>query len=369
MRLIICGDTVPTVTSEPVFKKKDMKALLGDIPKQVFAGADRVLVNLECALTESEGAILKMGPNIKASPSCVWALKDAGITDCALSNNHVLDYGEKGLKDTVAALKRAGIRYTGIGKNEADSRRDHIIEEKGVRVAVIAVAEHEYTYALPDRAGVRPFDEFETMEDISAAADQSDYVVVLYHGGKEQSPYPSPRLRKACRAMARAGADVVICQHSHCIGCMEVYGGAYLLYGQGNFHFIWHSDHLHWQNGLIVQLDLDEDLRFKVIPVMVKTPGVDLAKGDDGKAIMDGFKERSRVMRLKDESQWLKEWRNFCSGVAPNYTKAVSRAFEGHDPVAPGEVFPHYLDCEAHTDVLRELYKSYHKRQDGRLIK
>jgi poly-gamma-glutamate synthesis protein (capsule biosynthesis protein) len=66
-------------------------------------------------LTDSDGAIRKMGPNLKGPPVSARTLRQAGVTDCALANNHVLDFGQQGLKDTVAALGEAGLGLTGIG--------------------------------------------------------------------------------------------------------------------------------------------------------------------------------------------------------------------------------------------------------------
>ena len=115
MRIIVCGDTVPTQISAPYFEKGDVSILFNDI-LPLFKTADRVIVNLECALTDSEGAIKKCGPNLKAAPVCAHTIRNAGVTDCSLSNNHILDFGVEGLNDTIAALKDAGLHYTGVGE-------------------------------------------------------------------------------------------------------------------------------------------------------------------------------------------------------------------------------------------------------------
>lgn len=60
---------------------------------------------------------------------------------------------------------------------------------------------------------------------------------MLYHGGKEYYRYSSPNLQKTCRKMTEKGADLVLCQHSHCIGSYEEYNDSTILYGQGNFIF------------------------------------------------------------------------------------------------------------------------------------
>ena len=226
------------------------------------------------------------------------------------------------------------------------------------RAAIVAVCEHEYSYALRDRYGSNPFDPFDTMEDIALAKEQADYVIVMYHGGKEQCEYPSPRLRKACRAMVRAGADIVLCQHSHCVGCREEYRGGEIVYGQGNFNFVKYIDHPHWHNGLMMDVQLEGDLKVEYIPVVAADEGIELAKGAEREAILSGFAERSAL--LQDEEQWLAAWKAFCESM-PNYIAAVRDAYTD---VPEGEmcrqIFPHYLDCEAHLDVWQTIYKTWH---------
>ena len=198
MRLLIGADLVPTKQTEQFFIEQDEKTLFGEI-SDLIKKADRTIVNLECALTKSENAIKKFGPNLKADPRCADALKAFGITDVVLSNNHVFDFGIEGLQDTLNHLKRVGIAYTGVGENDVLSRKPHIIEQDGKQVGIVNVCEHEYTYALPDRMGANPFDPFTTMQDISALKKEVDFVIVLYHGGKEHYAYPSPHLAKVCR--------------------------------------------------------------------------------------------------------------------------------------------------------------------------
>ena len=65
-----------------------------------------------------------------------------------------------------------------------------IIEKNGEKICFITVCEHEYSYALDDRMGCRPYDEYDTMEDIRNARKDNDRVIVIYHGGKEHCRYP-----------------------------------------------------------------------------------------------------------------------------------------------------------------------------------
>ena len=357
MKLILCGDLVPTAATRPAFDKGDLDTLMGDALSVIKSG-DFALVNLECALTKSDKAIRKLGALLKGEPADAHVIADCGFTHVGLSNNHTLDYGVAGMRDTVAAIEAAGMVPFGFGENDRDSRKTLYLEKDGLRVGVVAVCEHEYTYALRDQFGANPFDPFDTMEDIAEAKKNADRVVVMYHGGKEQSEYPSPRLRKACRAMVRAGADLVLTQHSHCIGCREAYEGGEILYGQGNFNFVDDLDNEQWRSGLIADVSFGDRMSLEYVPVVVTGSGIRLADAAEKEKLLADASRRSAI--LQDEEKWLAEWEKFCYTM-PYYVDAVANAFRDiPEGDKCNQVFPHYLDCEAHMDVWHTIFPSWH---------
>lgn len=348
----ISGDSLAALSSGKAEKVFDKGVL------DLFKTADEVTVNLECAVTESGHEIKKFGPNLKAPFGTGAVLKDAGVTFVSLSNNHIFDFGKEGVKDTIKELDKNGIKYTGYGKNEADSRKDYIIEKDGLKIAVIDVCEHEYSYALENREGARPYDPYDTSDDIVAAKKKADYVIVIYHGGKEMCRYPSPRLLKLCRSMIKHGADVVLCQHSHCVGCYENFEGGHILYGQGNFYFIDNKAYGTekediWCNGLAVVLDVDKSgIKFTLVPVVMKGDMLYLAEGKEKDKILNGLNERSKTLA---DGSYIKGWRAFCDTV-PWYKTAV--------PPENADILGHWIECEAHYDVMRELYKTYNQTNE-----
>ena len=349
MKIAIGGDVCVMQDCCEVFASSDASAAFGDIIP-FFKSMDRVIVNLECAITDKDTAIKKIGPNLKSPFGTGRTLSMAGVTDCALSNNHIFDFGKTGVRDTLAELERFALGVTGFGENDTDARRNMIITDGKVRVAIIAVCEHEYSYALPDRMGARAYDPYDTNDDIAEAKRDADYVIVLYHGGKEHSFYPSPRLHKLCRSMVRHGADVVLCQHSHCIGCYENYEGGHILYGQGNFHFVhdeWIRENPEWGKGLIVSLDLGKKCDIELIPVVVEGKGIRLARDEEKRDILDAMEKRN--ISLKDGT-FKERFTEFCNSVSQVYSFI---------PNDISDMFSHYLDCESHTDVWRELYKTW----------
>ena len=355
MKTLLLGDVSPTVHNAHLFAVQDISALFGDVAS-IFENRDFVFTNLECALTECEKEIKKFGPPLKAPEETAQALKVLGVDCCGLSNNHVFDYGIDGMLDTLRALKAAGLEYTGFGKDYEDSRKNYTVEKNGERIAIIAVCEHEYSYALENRMGSRPYDEYDTIEDIRNAKKDHDRVIVIYHGGKEYCQYPSPRLYKLCHAMARNGADVILCQHSHCIGCYEMYEGCHILYGQGNFHFVNpNSKEEGWFTSLGVKYDTkDNEINF--IPLKDEGVGMTLAKGEEKEALLHAFAERNQKLQ---NGEWKDEWHDFCQSVKETYVDAIGEAGLPESNERQNGRFSHYLDCEAHTDVWRELFPSY----------
>ncbi|MBR2343730.1 MAG: CapA family protein [Clostridia bacterium] len=361
MRLIFGADLVPTSITEPAFVRGDAEAFFGDATR-IFKGADRFIVNLECALTERDTAIKKIGPPLKASPKCTAGLLALGVTDACLANNHIYDFGEGGFRDTLRALDEAGISYTGVGENDNDSRTPHFFDIEDKRFAIINVNESEYSYALSDRCGVNPVNPARLMHDIRAAKALSDYTVVVYHGGKELCRYPSPRLYDLSHEMVRAGADVVLCQHSHCVGCYERFEGGHIVYGQGNFNFMWDTGNECWTDGLAVEVQIENNelsLVFHPLVTNFDEGRVELAAGERAREILSGFLARSEELKT---GEWRRGWREFCESVAPIYNKVVREALSDN-PTEPraNEFFAHYIDCEAHLDVLKELFQTWNR--------
>jgi len=354
-----CGDIAATKHSEAYFRSGDMSTLFEDI-LPLFQEADNVVVNLECALTEKETRIRKHGPNVKSPVETAEVMKKAGITACGLANNHSFDFGYAGLKDSFSALDAAGIDRFGAGHNEAEACAPYYFEAGGKRIAVVAVGEHEYTYAMCDLPGAAPFDPFDTLVRIRDAKRQADYLVVMYHGGKEQCEYPSPRLRKACHAFCDLGADLVLCQHSHIIGTLESYGNGKILYGQGNFHFVNYLDFRGWKTGLLVKATFGEEMEIELIPIESTDHGMRLVQGEEKDAMLNALAERSRSF---EDGTWLDGWKAFVESKKEHYTNAVVNAGQGDDQETYDlaiEEFAHYLDCEAHTDVWRTLFPTWH---------
>jgi len=358
MKALLLGDVSPTDENVELFRSGDIASLFTDT-LSLFERNDINMVNMECALTDEPSPIEKIGPAICAPTATAQVMKAVGVNYCGISNNHFFDHGVAGVRSGLAALEAAGITVTGFGENYEASRKNLVIEKAGERVVIIAVCEHEYTYALDDRMGSRPFCPIDTLEDIREAKKNADRVIVLYHGGKEHCRYPSPRLMKVCRGMIRAGADVVLGQHSHCIGCYEAYEGGHILYGQGNFHFVKTIKDMDLQESWDTLLAVHYDTKTNEIgftPITREGPGITLAKGELKQRLLAEFAERNANLQ---NGKWLDGWKEFCESKSELYTRVIARALTEEATDRHNQIFAHYLDCEAHTDVWRQLFPTW----------
>ncbi len=262
--MIIGADLVPTESNYELFKNGEAKKLIGDEIYEKLNNAAFTIFNLEVPLTDEQHPIAKCGPNLIAPTATIKGLKAINPHFFCLANNHILDQGTEGLVSTINVLKNAGIEYSGVGENIHEASKPFIKEICGRKIGIYCCAEHEFSIATETTPGVNPFDPLESFEHIEKLKQNSDYVIVLYHGGKECYRYPSPYLQKACRKLVDKGANLVITQHSHCVGCQETYRDATIVYGQGNFLFDKKHDEF-WDEGLLVTLD--ENLQVGYVPL------------------------------------------------------------------------------------------------------
>lgn len=292
MKLLIGGDLVPTESNISLFENADVKTLLGDDLVALLSSVDYRLFNLEVPLTDVISPIDKCGPNLIAPTATVAGIKAIGADLVTIANNHILDQGKQGLFSTMKTLQENKIAYVGAGENLETAKKPFVLERDGHRIGVYACTEHEFSIADTDRPGANPFEPLESLDHIAALKQQTDYIIVLYHGGKEHYRYPSPNLQKVCRKIVEKGADLVVCQHSHCIGCEEQWQGGRIVYGQGNFLFD-HSESEFWQTSLLLEVAIDDNVMLTYHPLKKQGNAVRLAQGEEAEKILSAFYDRS----------------------------------------------------------------------------
>ncbi|MBR6159217.1 MAG: CapA family protein [Lachnospiraceae bacterium] len=291
MYLLIGADFVPTKSNLTLFNNGDVKELFGDELLDLLKGADHKIFNLETPLADKDEPIAKQGPNLIAPTSTIPGYKNINTDIVALANNHIMDQGVQGLNSTINVLDAAGIEHFGAGDCLDEAKKPFIFTYAGKKAGIYACAEHEFSIATDTSAGANPFDPLWSPDHVAALKEKADHVTVLYHGGKEYYRYPSPNLQKTCRRLVDKGADLVICQHSHCIGCEEKYKDGTIVYGQGNFLFDHKDDNEYLNTGLLIRVD--EDFSISYIPLKKHGNAIRLADREDADTILREFYDRS----------------------------------------------------------------------------
>ena len=368
MNILIGADLVPTKNNEELFVTGDAQVLLGDKLLNILQTADYRIFNLEVPLTDREQPISKCGPNLIAPTKCVAGYKAMSVDLLTLANNHILDQDQHGLESTCKVLDAAGIAYTGVGKTPEEAAKPYIFECDGKKIGVYACAEHEFSIVTEHSAGANPIDLLESPDHIASLKAECDFVIVLYHGGKEHYRYPSPNLQKICRKLVEKGADLVVCQHSHCIGCEEKYLDGTIVYGQGNFLFD-DSESEFWQTSLLVQID--DGFEISYIPLKKNGNGVRQADKAESEIILKEFRQRSGEIKdnvvLREKyaqfaESYLGSYELVFSGLGKNLLFRVINKLFGHR-FAKRFVnrwyrketllaIQNYVDCEAHNELL-----------------
>src|ERR671920_2421017 len=114
----------------------------------LLLSADLRIVNLECAITDSEQPWTRTPKvfHFRADPSAVEVLRAARVDGCSLANNHTLDFEEQGLLDTLGYLQEAGIPYAGAGRDQEEAARPALLgasSEEAGRLALLAFTDNE----------------------------------------------------------------------------------------------------------------------------------------------------------------------------------------------------------------------------------
>lgn len=223
---------------------KDPATAFGPVTS-VLKSADFTAVNLETAVT-SRGTPQPKTYHFRTTPKAFTALRDAGIDLVTMANNHVLDYGQAGLADTLAAAKAARFPYVGIGANAAAAWAPYVTTINGVKIAIIGVSQVAElapswvaTRSRPGEANAINLPR--TLSAVRAARKLAPVVIVFMHWGTEGQACPDPGQLSLAPKLAAAGASIIIGAHAHMLQASGWLGHTFVAYGMGNFLWWEHS--------------------------------------------------------------------------------------------------------------------------------
>jgi len=369
IKVIVAGDFSPKYDAvNGLIRKKliDPFEAVTDVVKQ----SDIAILNFESTIECPSQPIKKCGPNLRCAHESVDLIKDAGFNVVTLANNHIMDYGELGLKNTLRELKARAISTVGSGADIHEAQETLYLKVKDKTLGIINCCEHEFSIATSDNMGANPLNLINQYNALTEAKQFADYILVIVHGGHEMYQIPSIRMQDTYRHFINLGADAVINHHQHCYSGYEIYNGKPIFYGLGNLFFDSKDmkSHSSWNEGYMVELSLDKEIHFSLIPYVQCVgdykiqPLNDRAAFDSDIKFLNGIISDRKSLAKANEDYYLSQSREILSTFHPIQSKYFRYAYR--KGLIPGffnkkllRNILNLVDCEAHRDKLTSILK------------
>jgi poly-gamma-glutamate synthesis protein (capsule biosynthesis protein) len=227
----------------------------------IFKNADVAFANLETPLTlrgtqtprKSAEELHKRSQYIlRGKPFCAKQIAEAGIDIVSCANNHMMDWGLVGMRDTLSSLDKVKVKHSGVGGTWQAACEPAIVTSKGIRIAFLSYLAFRGSSALRtctpaqkatagiavipcDGSTITPEGLSVLQNDISNARSRAELVFVSFHWGNQGEPQPTVYQKALGRKAIDLGADMVIGHHPHVLQPTETYKGKPIFYSLGNF--------------------------------------------------------------------------------------------------------------------------------------
>lgn len=272
LNIVFTGDILLDRGVRRVINHHGVDHLFSDGIDSVFRSAQIVVGNLECPATKIESPVFKQYI-FRSEPEWLDTLRQHGITHLNLANNHSIDQGREGLLDTKRNIKAAGMVPIGAGASMREAAGPVLLASSPRKVWLVPslrLALENYSY-LTDKPCVsqEPMDSLMQRVFQLRKADSTAVIIVSLHWGGEHTLKPVPRQRMEAHQLILAGADALICHHTHTLQTIETFRGKPIYYSIGNFIF----DPTHPINAeaCIVRLKITSDtINTETLPVQIR---------------------------------------------------------------------------------------------------
>lgn len=240
LSITFTGDVLLDRGVRQFVEHRSVDKLFSPFVDSVFQSSDLVVANLECPATKIRQPAFKQYI-FRAEPEWLQTLKAHGITHLNLANNHSVDQGRIGLADTKKNIQEAGMIPVGAGDNMQEAAQPVLLASIPRNVYLLTSLQmplENFSY-LPDKTSVshEDLDSLKTRVRQLKETDPCCYIIVSLHWGGEHTLKPVPLQRQQAHQLIDAGADALICHHTHTLQTIEQYQRKPIYYSIGNFIF------------------------------------------------------------------------------------------------------------------------------------
>ena len=267
--------------------------------------ADIFMINNEFTFTSRGTPTVNKKFTFRANPGNVSMYEEMGVDIVSVANNHIYDYGEISLLDTLDTLEQAEIPYVGAGRNLQEAMTPVYYIANGMKIAFVSATQIERNSvpdtkeATQDSAGVlRCMNPDNLLLTIEEAKKNSDYVILYIHWGTESQETIDWLQEQQAPIYAQAGVDLIIGDHPHCLQKMDSVEGVPVIYSLGNFWF-----NSRTQNSCVVKVALraGEMESFQFIPCRQSDCRTVLLTGEEKTEVLDYMRTISPNVTIDEE--------------------------------------------------------------------
>lgn len=210
----------------------------------IMENADIFMLNNEFPYTDRGTPTQGKTYTFRSKPENVKYLYDLGVDVVSVANNHVYDYGQPSILDTITTLEDAALPYAGAGETIEQAIKPVYFIANDTKIAYICATQIE-RLDYPDTVGAtstspgvfRCWNNNRILEVIKEAKQNSDYVITYIHWGTEMQVEPDWAQLQQAKEIQEAGADLIIGDHPHCLQQISYIGNTPIIYSLGNFWF------------------------------------------------------------------------------------------------------------------------------------
>lgn len=276
-------------------------------------GANGVFANLESPITTTTQRWSETWKffHFRADPETIRILQAGKVSFVCLANNHILDYGEPGLTDTLAALDRAGIVHAGAGRNRHDAAAGKLVQAGDLKVGVLAATDSLQEYAAAaDRPGTNNMEfrgDGPGLDWVERSARHLreagvSLIVLSLHWGPNMRLRPSAAFRRFAHGAIERGVDLIHGHSAHVVQAIERHGRGVILYDSGNFiDDYWKFPFRRTVSSFVFMMDVADGKpsALTLTPVRIHPWPLSLAIGDTSRNIVENMMSLSAAMGTK----------------------------------------------------------------------
>lgn len=356
VNLLFVGDT-------HISKKENI--VLGDKIKELISSSDVVSCNFEGPIKKRKlKSLPKAGPNLCQDKYAIKKLKKLGFNFFNLSNNHIMDYGKTGLKDTINELDKEKLDYIGAG-DFSDAYSLKIKKIKGKKIGFLSFA--EWGFGVIEKEGEKGFSWINhSIVDnlIKESKKKVDFLIVQIHAGEEEIFLPQPEWREKYKEIVDLGADVIVGHHPHVPQPIEKYKKKLIVYSLGNFYF----NKFQERSNYILKLKISNKIGYEIFPIIQKGNIVEIQENNNfikhikkyfsnnnQKKYNEGYKKVAKKRYDDVYKKYFNEKKIY--RIIKNFIKTILRKKVDSQKL----IKEHFKKRESHYYIINKFNKNYFK--------